>query len=71
MIDLDHSPSSTTFIPAKSPSPNTLMATTLLYYDARNMSTGHAASIFPGDKVRLDGLVSSSQYNGLRGMDRE
>jgi hypothetical protein len=29
------------------------------------MSTGHAASIFPGDKVRLDGLVSSSQYNGL------
>ena len=42
-----------------------LMASTVA---TRNMSTGHAASIFPGDKVRLDGLVSSSQYNGLRGI---
>ena len=35
---------------------------------ARNIGTAIAASIVPGDKVRLDGLVSSSQYNGLHGI---
>jgi len=34
----------------------------------RKLGTAHGAFIFPGDKVRIDGLVSASQYNGLRGI---
>jgi hypothetical protein len=35
---------------------------------SRKLGTALGASIFPGDKVRIDGLVSASQYNGLHGI---
>ena len=35
--------------------------------DIQTLGNAPAASVFVGDKVRIEGLVTSQQYNGLRG----